>query len=150
MTSRSQSEPQTSDKLLAARWVTTKVHPCRGCTRCRKVHICLETVPQVGEGEVAPAVPAGCPPEAPSKSVQAATNISDLFRYHDHQIQQAAVEEIQKTGGKGGFFLFAGYDELLEELRTKNSISWMSSLATKGYSLHHQLSLGKRVPPQGM
>ena len=56
------------------------------------------------------------------KSVRAATNISDLFRYHDHQIQRAVVEEIQKTGGKGAFLLFEGYDELPEEIRTYGSI----------------------------
>ena len=56
------------------------------------------------------------------KSVRAAMKISDLFRYHNHQIQQAAVEEIQKTGGKGVLLLFEGYDELPEELRTKSSI----------------------------
>ena len=56
------------------------------------------------------------------KSVRAATNISDLFRYHDHQIQQAAVEEIQRTGGKGVLLLFEGYDELPEELRTASPI----------------------------
>ena len=56
------------------------------------------------------------------KSVRAAKNISDLFRYFDHQIQQVAVEEIQRTGGKGVLLLFEGYDELPEELRTDNSI----------------------------
>ena len=56
------------------------------------------------------------------KSVRAAKNISDLFRYHDHQIQQAAVEEIQRTGGKGVLLLFEGYDELPEELRSENSV----------------------------
>ena len=56
------------------------------------------------------------------KSVRAAKNISDLFQYHDHQIQQAAVEEIQRTGGKGVFLLFEGYDELPEELRTESSV----------------------------
>ena len=56
------------------------------------------------------------------KSVLAAKNISDLFRYHDHQIQQAAVEEIQRTGGKGVLLLFEGYDELPEKLRTKSSV----------------------------
>ena len=56
------------------------------------------------------------------KSVRAAKNIPDLFRYHDHQIQQAAVKEIQKTGGKHVFLLFEGFDELPEELRTNNSI----------------------------
>ena len=56
------------------------------------------------------------------KSVRAARNISDLFRYHDHQIQQAAVEEIQRTGGKGVLLLFEGYDELPEELRTESSV----------------------------
>ena len=56
------------------------------------------------------------------KNVRAATNISDLFRYHDHQIQQAAVEEIQRTGGKGVLLLFEGYDELPEELRCESSI----------------------------
>ena len=55
-------------------------------------------------------------------SVRTAKNISDLFRYHDHQIQQAAVEEIQRSGGKGVLLLFEGYDELPEELRTDNSI----------------------------
>ena len=56
------------------------------------------------------------------KSVQTAKNISDFFRYHDHQIQQAAVEEIKETWDKGVFLLFEGYDELPEELRTKNSV----------------------------
>ena len=56
------------------------------------------------------------------KSVRAAKNISHLFRYHDHQIQQAAVKEIQRTGGKGVLLLFEGYDELPEELRTESSV----------------------------
>ena len=55
------------------------------------------------------------------KSVRDAKNISDLFRYHDHQIQQAVVEEIKRTGGKGVLLLFEGYDEL-PDIRTKNSI----------------------------
>ena len=41
-----------------------KVHPCRGCTRCGKIYLCLETVLQVGKRKVAPTVPAGCSPEA--------------------------------------------------------------------------------------
>ena len=56
------------------------------------------------------------------KSVRAGENMSDLFRYHDHQIQQAAVEEIQRTGGKGVLLLFEGYDELPEELRSESSV----------------------------
>ena len=56
------------------------------------------------------------------KSVRAAKNISDLFQYRDHQIQQAAVEEIEETWGKGVFLLFEGYDELPEELRTESSV----------------------------
>ena len=56
------------------------------------------------------------------KTVRAAKNISDLFRYHRRQIQQAAVEEIQDTGGEGVLLLFEGYDELPEEFRTENSI----------------------------
>ena len=56
------------------------------------------------------------------KSVRATKNIPDLFRYHDHQIQHAAVKEIQRTGGKHVFLLFEGFDELPEELRTNNSI----------------------------
>ena len=56
------------------------------------------------------------------KSVRVAKTISDLFRYHDHQIQQAAVEEIQRTGGKEVLLLFEGYDELSEELRTESSV----------------------------
>ena len=54
--------------------------------------------------------------------MRTATNISDLFRYRDHQVQQAAVKEIQKTWGKGVLLLFEGYDELPEEIRTKDSI----------------------------
>ena len=54
------------------------------------------------------------------KSVRNAKKIPNLFRYHDHHIQQAAVEEIKKTGGKGVLLLFEGYDELPEELRTKS------------------------------
>ena len=56
------------------------------------------------------------------KNVQDAKNISDLFQYHDHQIQQAAVKVIQRTGGKKVFLLFEGYNELPEELRTKSSV----------------------------
>ena len=56
------------------------------------------------------------------KSVRAAMNVSDLFQYRDPQIQQAAVEEIQKTWGKGVLLLFEGYDELPEELRTESSV----------------------------
>ena len=56
------------------------------------------------------------------KSVRAAMNISDLFQYHKHHIQQAAVEEIQDTGGKEVLLLFEGYDELPEELRTESSV----------------------------
>ena len=56
------------------------------------------------------------------ETVQAAMNISDLFQYHKRHIQQAAVEEIQDTGGKGVFLLFEGYDELPEELRKKSSV----------------------------
>ena len=56
------------------------------------------------------------------KSVQAAINIFDLFRCYDHTIQQAAVEMIQRTRGKGVLLLFEGYDELPEELRSGNSV----------------------------
>ena len=56
------------------------------------------------------------------ETVQAAKNISDLFQYHNHQIQQAAVNVIQKTGGKGVFLLFEGYDELPKKLCTKRSV----------------------------
>ena len=56
------------------------------------------------------------------KRVQAATNISDLFQYHKRHIQQATVEEIQDTGGKGVFLLFDGYNELPEKLREKSSV----------------------------
>ena len=56
------------------------------------------------------------------KSVRAAKNISDLFHYHDNQIQKAAVEEIQRMRGKGVLLLFEGYDELPDELRTESSV----------------------------
>ena len=54
------------------------------------------------------------------KGVRAAKKIFKLFRYHDKQIQQKAVKEIQKTGGKGVLLLFEGYDELPEKMRTKS------------------------------
>ena len=56
------------------------------------------------------------------KNVRAAKNISDLFQYHKHHIQQAVVEEIQGMGGEGVLLLFEGYDELPEELRTESSV----------------------------
>ena len=56
------------------------------------------------------------------RSVRAAKDIADLFRYHDHQIQQTAVEEIQRTAGKGVLLLFDGYDELPQRSPTENSI----------------------------
>ena len=54
--------------------------------------------------------------------MRAAKSISDLFRYRDHQIQQAVVEEIQRTWGKGVLLLFEGYDELPEKLRSESSV----------------------------
>ena len=56
------------------------------------------------------------------RNIQAAKSIYDLFWYHQHHIQKAAVKEIQGTGGKGVLLLFEGYDELPEELRAKCSI----------------------------
>ena len=56
------------------------------------------------------------------KSVRAAKNISNLFQYYQQHIQQAVVEEIQITGGKGVFLLFEGYDELPEESRRESSV----------------------------
>ena len=56
------------------------------------------------------------------KSVRGARCWSHLFQYHDNQVQQAAVDEIQRTGGKGVLLLFEGYDELPEAMRTENSI----------------------------
>ena len=55
-------------------------------------------------------------------SVQNCKEISDLFKYHKHDIQQAAVQEIQYTGAKGVLLLFEGYDELPENLRSRKSI----------------------------
>ena len=56
------------------------------------------------------------------KSVRAAKNISGIFCYHQHRIKEAAVEEIQGTGGEGVLLLFEGYDELPEELRREGSV----------------------------
>ena len=56
------------------------------------------------------------------KTVRASKNISDLFQYRDHQVQQAVIEEIQRTGGRGVLLMFEGYDELPEEMRIENSI----------------------------
>ena len=56
------------------------------------------------------------------RSVRGARCVSDLFQYHNNQVQQAAVDVIQRTGGKGLLLLFEGYDELPETMRTENSI----------------------------
>ena len=56
------------------------------------------------------------------RSVQAAKKISNLFRYHQCQIQDAVVKEIQNSEGKGVLLLLEGYDELPEELRTDDSV----------------------------
>ena len=54
--------------------------------------------------------------------MRSARCVSDLFQYHNHQVQQVAVDEIQRTGGKGVLLLFEGYDELPETMRIENSI----------------------------
>ena len=56
------------------------------------------------------------------KRVREAKTVSDLFYYFNHSIQQAVVEEIQATGGRGVLLLFEGYDELPAKLRTSSSI----------------------------
>ena len=56
------------------------------------------------------------------KSVRGAKYMSDLFQYHNHQVKQTAIDEIQRRGGKGVLLLFDGYDELPEAMRTENSI----------------------------
>ena len=56
------------------------------------------------------------------KTVRASKSISDLFQYRNHQVQQAVIEEIQRTHGKGVLLIFEGYDELPEEMRIENSI----------------------------
>ena len=56
------------------------------------------------------------------RSVRAARNISNLFRYHQCQIQDAVVKEIKNSEGKGVLLLLEGYDELPEELRTDDSV----------------------------
>ena len=56
------------------------------------------------------------------KRVREAKTVSDLFYYYNRPIQQAVVEEIQATGGRGVLLLFEGYDELPAKLRTSSSI----------------------------
>ena len=56
------------------------------------------------------------------KRVREAKTVSDLFYYFNRPIQQAVVEEIQATGGRGVLLLFEGYDELPAKLRTSSSI----------------------------
>ena len=56
------------------------------------------------------------------KTVRASKNISDLFQYRDHQVQQAVVEEFQRTGGRGVLLMFEGYDKLPEEMRIQSSV----------------------------
>ena len=56
------------------------------------------------------------------KSIQAAKCISNLFQHKNYQIQQAAVTEVQLTGGEGVLFLFEGYDELPKKLRSESSV----------------------------
>ena len=65
------------------------------------------------------------------KSVRAAKNISDLFQYHDQQVQQTAIEDIQRTGGKGVLLMFEGYDELPEEVRTANESIFLNVITGK-------------------
>ena len=65
------------------------------------------------------------------ESVRAAKNISDMFHYHDHQVQQAAVEEIQRTGGKEVLLMFEGYDELPEEMRAANKSLFLNVITAK-------------------
>ena len=57
------------------------------------------------------------------KRVREAKTVSDLFYYYNRPIQQAVVEEIQATGGRGVFLLFEGYDELPAKLRTSTCSS---------------------------
>ena len=61
------------------------------------------------------------------KSVQAAKNISDLFQYHDHQIQQAAVEEIQEQGAKECCFCLRDMMSSQRNYAVRILFSWMSS-----------------------
>ena len=87
------------------------------------------------------------------KSVQAAKNISDLFQYHDHQIQEAAVEEIQRTWGQGSVPSIWGIwwtprETAYQEFSFPGCHHW--ERATRGHSPHHQPPLGKWVSPQGM
>ena len=70
----------------------------------------METVLQVGKGKLFQQYKLVVLLRLRDKSVRTAKNISDFFQYHDHQIQQAAVEEIQRSGGKGVLLLFEGYD----------------------------------------
>ena len=61
-------------------------------------------------------------PRLRDKSVRAAKNISNLFQYYQHHIQQEVVKEIQDRGGKSVLLLLDGYDELPEELHSEDSI----------------------------
>ena len=83
------------------------------------------------------------------KSVQAAKTVFDLFKYHQHYVQQAAVEEIQDNRGKSVLLVFEGYDELPEKLRTENSI-FLDIITQKELpEATVQSPLGKWIPPQG-
>ena len=80
--------------------------------RWESLYLCLETVPQVGEGKLLQQYKLVVLLRLRDKSVRDANVISDLFQYHHHSFQQASVKEILNTGGKGVFLLFEGYDEL--------------------------------------
>ena len=87
------------------------------------------------------------------KSVRAAETVSDLFQYHQYHIQQAAVKEIQGKGGKSVLLVFEGYDELPEELRTKNSIFLdvitQKVLPEATVLITSRPCMGKWIPPHG-
>ena len=81
------------------RWVTGEMHPCGGGSRGWESPLSPGNCAESGEGKVAPAVPLVV--LLSHKNVWVAKTISDVFQYHNHQIQQAAVKEIQDTGGNG-------------------------------------------------
>ena len=56
------------------------------------------------------------------KSVCEAKTIKDLFQYYDRTVQQAVVQEVEKTSGRHVLLILEGFDELPVQQRTECSL----------------------------
>ena len=56
------------------------------------------------------------------RKVREATHIRHLFHFFDTEVQEEVSREVRKSGGRGVFMLFDGYDELPKNLCKQNSL----------------------------